>query len=216
METRFICAYDSLTDRYGRFILEPLDRGAGAAVAVVPGSVLNWAAGALFGSVIGVVCVSAGQTIGACLSFLVARYFSREPVEQWLSKKKKLRQLDELVAEHGGVVVALARLVPVIPFNVQNYGFGLTGVPFGTYLFWSWLCTLPGTVLVVVGGAVTVETLVSRQVPWAQMAVLASTVVIMIGLATYAVLKLRTIRATLRAQKDSQSADDERVTPGPP
>gem|GEM_PF-91292 len=32
METRFICDHDSLTDRYGRFILEPLDRGASAVV----------------------------------------------------------------------------------------------------------------------------------------------------------------------------------------
>ena len=32
MEIKFVCDHDSLTDRYGRFVLKPLDRGAGAVV----------------------------------------------------------------------------------------------------------------------------------------------------------------------------------------
>lgn len=32
METKFICDHDSLTDRHGKFILEPLDKGAGVVI----------------------------------------------------------------------------------------------------------------------------------------------------------------------------------------
>ena len=32
MEIRFVCDHDSLTNRHGRFILEPLDKGAGAVI----------------------------------------------------------------------------------------------------------------------------------------------------------------------------------------
>ena len=43
---------------------------AGAAVAMLPGSVLSMAAGAFFGSALGVLYVSAGTTLGATVSFL--------------------------------------------------------------------------------------------------------------------------------------------------
>ena len=36
-----------------------------------------------------------------------------------------------------------------MPFNVQNYLYGLTGIGFGPYLLASWPAMLPGTVLYV-------------------------------------------------------------------
>jgi uncharacterized membrane protein YdjX (TVP38/TMEM64 family) len=163
---------------------------AGAAVAVIPGSALSAAAAVLFDPVTAVACVSAGKTIGAGVSFLIARYFAREPVARWLATKPKYGRFDELVAEHGALVVALARLVPVISFNVQNYAFGLTRVRFGTYLFWSWLCMLPGAVLVVSGIGVITRTLASGKVPWVLVGVLAASVLIMAALAGYTAWRL--------------------------
>jgi len=167
---------------------------AGAAVAVLPGSALTVAGGVLFGSVVGIICVSAGTTLGACLSFLVARYFARESVARWVSTKEKFQRIDELTGQYGAFIVALARLVPVIPFNVQNYGFGLTRVSFGTYAFWSWLCMLPGSILVVIGGDIIATTLARGRVPWPLMEALALTLVAMALLATYALLKLWRLR----------------------
>lgn len=180
---------------------------AGAAVAVIPGSALSAVAGALFSPVTAVICVSAGKTLGACLSFVIARYFAREAVARWLSTKPKFHRVDESVARHGAVVVAVMRLVPVIPFNVQNYGFGLTPISFGTYLFWSWLCMLPGAILVVTGTVVIIETLSTGQVPWSLLCVLGLTVLIMIGLAVYVLLKLRAERAARTLPADSHDAD---------
>lgn len=171
---------------------------AGAAVAVIPGSALSAAGGVLFGPVTGVICVSAGKTLGACVSFLIARRFARQAVARWLSTKEKYGRLDELMADHGALVVALLRLLPVIPFNVQNYGFGLSRIRFGTYLFWSWLCMLPGAVLVVVGMGIIRQTLARGEVPWTLVGVLASTVVIMLGLGAYSLLKLRATRRSAR------------------
>lgn len=47
-------------------------------VVGIPGSALTIAAGGLFGSVLGVILVSCGATVGASLSFLIARYFARD------------------------------------------------------------------------------------------------------------------------------------------
>lgn len=137
-----------------------------AVVAALPGSAMTVLAGALFGSVTGVALVSVGSTVGASLAFLIARYFARGSVAAWLSDKEKFRRLDELAGERGAVIVALTRLVPVFPFNLLNYGFGLTRVPFWTYVFWSWLCMLPGTVLYVVGADAATKAFTEGRAPW--------------------------------------------------
>jgi pyruvate/2-oxoglutarate dehydrogenase complex dihydrolipoamide dehydrogenase (E3) component len=96
-----------------------------AVVAMLPGSALTLAAGALFGSVVGVAVVSVGATLGAGAAFLVSRYFARDAAANWLGKNEKFRQLDQLTERHGAIIVALTRLVPIFPFNLLNYGFGL-------------------------------------------------------------------------------------------
>jgi uncharacterized membrane protein YdjX (TVP38/TMEM64 family) len=122
-----------------------------ATVAALPGVVLTVGAGGLFGSFVGCVAVSIGSTLGAALAFLVARYFARQAVEGWLNKKEKFRKLDQMTEDFGPMMVAITRLVPLFPFNLLNFGFGLTKVPFATYVFYSWLCMLPMTVVFVVG-----------------------------------------------------------------
>jgi pyruvate/2-oxoglutarate dehydrogenase complex dihydrolipoamide dehydrogenase (E3) component/uncharacterized membrane protein YdjX (TVP38/TMEM64 family) len=137
-----------------------------AVVAALPGAAITIAAGALFGSVLGIILVNIGATIGASLAFLIGRYFAREAVVNWLSKSAKFQKLDRLTEEHGDIMVALTRLVPIFPFNLLNYGFGLTKVPFGTYVFYTWLCTLPGTILYVVGADAVSQALREGRIPW--------------------------------------------------
>lgn len=151
-----------------------------ATVAALPGSALTVAAGALFGSVVGVVVVSVASTLGASLAFLVGRYFARDAIANWLSAKETFQKLDRMTEEHGAIVVALTRLVPIFPFNLLNYGFGLTKVRFRTYVFWSWLCMLPGTVLFVVGADAVFSGISEGRVPW----VLVGVVVVMFAMLT--------------------------------
>ena len=162
-----------------------------AVVAALPGSALTVAAGALFGSVLGVIVVSIASTLGASLSFLVGRYFARDAVAGWLSDKEKFRRLDQLTEEHGAIMVALTRLVPIFPFNLLNYGFGLTRVPFWTYVLWSWLCMLPGTVLYVVGADVVTKAVVQGKVPWVLVGALVGAGVILAILVRQARRKLQ-------------------------
>jgi uncharacterized membrane protein YdjX (TVP38/TMEM64 family) len=164
---------------------------AAAVVAAFPGSALTVAAGALFGSAIGIVVVSIASTLGAGLSFLIARYFARKSVARWLSTKEKFNRLDRMTEEHGAVIVALTRLVPLFPFNLLNYGFGLTRVRFWTYVFWSWLCMLPGAVLYVVGADALAKGITQGRVPWRLIGALAGVVVIMAFLIRYARRKLQ-------------------------
>ena len=149
-------------------------------VAAFPASALTVVAGALFGSLWGVVLVSVASTAGAALSFLIARYFAREAAARWLARSERFGRLDAMTEEYGAVMVALTRLVPLFPFNLLNYGFGLTRVPFATYLFWSWLCMLPGTVLYVVGADAVTSGLSEGRIPWGLLLLLAAVLLALI------------------------------------
>lgn len=166
-----------------------------ATVAAVPGSALTLMAGPVFGSLWGVVLVSIASTIGAALCFLIARYFARDSVAAWLEKSPKFQRLDRLTREQGGIIVALTRLVPLFPFNLLNYGFGLTQVSFVTYVFLSWLCMLPGTVLYIVGADALWTSLTQGNIPWPLLAVLAPVFVVLFLLIRFAKGKLNESKA---------------------
>ena len=163
---------------------------AGAVVAAVPGSAITVAAGALFGSVVGVIVVSIGSTLGAALCFLIARHFARQSTARWLAGSEAFNKLDEMTERHGAIIVAITRLIPLFPFNLLNYGFGLTRVRFRTYVFWSWLCMLPGTILYVVGADALVRFVAEGQVPWILVVCLVVAALVLFFLVRFARRKL--------------------------
>ena len=117
-----------------------------AVVAFVPALPLTILAGLVFGPVWGTVYTSIASTAGACLSFLLARYAARTVVARWMEPYPALGRIDRAVARHGARIVMITRLVPIFPFNLQNYAYGLTSIGFGAYALTSWLCMLPATV----------------------------------------------------------------------
>ncbi len=173
----------------------------GCVVAVVPGAGLTVIAGALFGSLWGTIVTSLASTTGAALCFLIARYFARDSVSEWVSGNEKFRKLDKLTETHGGWIVALTRFVPLFPFNLINYGFGLTRVSFWTYVFLSWLCMLPGTILYVVGADAITKMLTRGEVPWPLLGVL---VLIILALTLF----VRVARKKLKQAEDKAQSKE--------
>jgi uncharacterized membrane protein YdjX (TVP38/TMEM64 family) len=120
-----------------------------ATVLLVPGSVLTIGAGFVFGLWKGFLAVSTGATLGASLAFLVARFIARDKVETIARRNDKFQRIDSAIAKQGAKLIFLLRLSPVIPFNLSNYLYGLTGVHFCPYVLASWLGMMPGTFLYV-------------------------------------------------------------------
>jgi len=120
-------------------------------VSALPGLPLTLAAGALFGTVKGLVIASAGTTLGAALAFLLARGLARDFVRRRLAHRRGFARVEHWTANRGALAVALARLFPIFPYSLLNFAFGLTRVRFGTYLFWTWLAMLPGHLFYVAG-----------------------------------------------------------------
>jgi uncharacterized membrane protein YdjX (TVP38/TMEM64 family) len=124
-----------------------------ACVAFLPGSILTLGAGAAFGLWKGFVLVSVGSTLGAGAAFLVGRYLLRDWVTRRLAAVPAFAAISGAVGTEGWKVVLLTRLSPVLPFNLLNYGYGLTTVGFGEYVLASWIGMMPGTFLYVYLGA---------------------------------------------------------------
>ncbi len=115
----------------------------------LPGTPITVVGGIIFGPFWGVIYAIIGATAGACVAFLVSRYLAREWVAQHLSSPR-WKRLDEGVEKHGWKVVAFTRLVPIFPFNLLNYAFGLTSIGFRQYAIATFFCMLPACIAFIV------------------------------------------------------------------
>jgi uncharacterized membrane protein YdjX (TVP38/TMEM64 family) len=123
-----------------------------AVIGLAPGSVFTLAAGVAFGLwAFPLVVVAA--TIGSCLAFLIARYVARDRVESALDKRPVFKAVAGAVKDEGWKIVGLMRLSPLVPFNLQNYFFGVTPVSFWEYALATVVGILPGTLLYVYLGS---------------------------------------------------------------
>ena len=123
-----------------------------ATVAFLPGTPLSLLAGLVFGPVFGTLWAVIGATIGATLAFLTGRYAARGLVEGWTANNERVRRLDEGVERHGWRMLLVTRLVPVFPFNLQNYAYGITRIDLGTYVLLTAVCIIPGAAVFTFAG----------------------------------------------------------------
>lgn len=112
-------------------------------VVPLPASVMTGLAGAAFGKGWGMLAALTGATCRACTEFLVARLLGREVVARLL--KGNAATLDQKLGEQGFKAVLLIRLIPNLPFDVQNYGLGFSQVRFGPYVLATLLGIMPGS-----------------------------------------------------------------------
>jgi uncharacterized membrane protein YdjX (TVP38/TMEM64 family) len=113
---------------------------------LLPGLPITIAGALVFGAVWGSVYTAIGANIGACAAFLVGRYAARSMVEGWVEKNKSLKKIDEGVRQQGWRMLMITRFVPLFPFSLQNYVYGLTNIPFRTYALVTIPTILPGTI----------------------------------------------------------------------
>lgn len=115
-------------------------------IGFFPVPFLAFVGGLGFGLWRGTVLTFIGAALNLTIMFLMSRYLLREPVQSYLYRKfPKSRDILEAPDNRLKFVLALARLMPVIPYNIENYAFGLTSISLWDYLWVSLVCILPGT-----------------------------------------------------------------------
>lgn len=113
---------------------------------------LTLAAGFFWGPVWGVIFSITGATIGACLPFFLSRYLLQDFIKAKISPER-WQWIQDKVHQHGWKAVAFTRLIPVFPFNLLNYLFGLTPIAFIQYLWSTFVFMLPACIAFVAFGS---------------------------------------------------------------
>ena len=130
----------------------------------LPGLPITLAGGILFGPIWGVVYTIVGATAGASIAFLVARYIARDWVMGKL-KGPRWKKLDSEVEKYGWKMIAVSRLVPLFPFNLLNFAFGLTSVRFSHYIIATFIFMLPACIAFIVFSSSLLDLLKGRVSP---------------------------------------------------
>lgn len=120
-----------------------------AAAVGVPGTVLVILGGALFGLMWGTLWSILGATAGAVVAFWLARYL----LHDWFTRRFKkhprfkglFKRLDSTMENQALACVLAIRFAPISPFNVVNFGFGLTNIAVTPYALGTLIGIIPGT-----------------------------------------------------------------------
>ena len=130
---------------------------AAAIVLLLPGVVFTMGAGFVFGVIKGTLLVVAGTVLGSTLAFLIARYLVGERPSRWLMSHVRPPHLGEVIREEGWRMIMLTRLVPLFPFKLSNYFFGLTPVRLWDFVFGNMLGIIPITLNNVYLGSIAAD-----------------------------------------------------------
>lgn len=115
-----------------------------AVIAPLPGSIVAAANGVIFGVWWGTLLSWAGGLLGATASFWLARLLGQAVVERWFSRAR-LERIEAIGEAQGFWLVLLARLTPLVSFDLISYLAGLSTISFGRFMLATAIGMLPGT-----------------------------------------------------------------------
>ena len=119
---------------------------------LLPGGILCVGSGFFFGLWWGFIIIFLGNAIGAAIAFALSRWLAGNWFKRKFSHNPTLRALEPAVEEEGWKIILLSQLHPLFPTSLVNYLFGLTRIPFRTYMLWASIGRAPGLFLYVYVG----------------------------------------------------------------
>lgn len=117
-----------------------------ATILFVPTMIFTLAGGALFGPFFGTLLSLLGATCGASAAFCISRYLMFDRLSN--TKNRPIAKIIQGVEGRGWLFVALIRLIPIIPFNLVNYGLGITRIKFSHYLIITLVFLIPTEIII--------------------------------------------------------------------
>ena len=126
----------------------------GCVALALPGVTFAVFAGLIFGPIWGTVLCSLATTIGAVLAFAAARYFLKDSVKPMVMKNKYIKKwLFDEGDKNQLFILMLTRLMPLFPYNLQNFAYGVTDIKLSVFTIGSLVFMLPGTAMYTIGTA---------------------------------------------------------------
>ena len=201
--------YFSIYDRFNSENVQDFISSFGAWAPVVfailytisaPIPLISWVlsplGGLLFGTLWGSLLVVGVATVSSLIPFALSRTLGQD----WVASRLKGKKLDDIYqrseGQGGFLFILMMRLIPVLPWEVQNYVAGLTKVALPTYIVATALGIIPGSLgLVLLGDAITDPT------SWKFIVAIALNAIVMVGAPL--------IATALRRRKRQHDAEEE-------
>ena len=121
-------------------------------IALIPGELLESAAGYAFGPLVGTLICFMGVAAASSLVFLLTRKFGVKLVEVFISREK-INQLRFINTERKrDMLVFLLFFIPGTPKDLMTYFVGLTDMKLGTFLAISMVARIPSVLSSTFGG----------------------------------------------------------------
>ena len=126
----------------------------GCVVLALPGVTFAVFAGLLFGPWVGTLMCLIATTMGAIVAYLVGKFFLKDSIKPLVMKNRWLKKvLFDDAGRSDIVVLMITRLVPLFPYNLQNFAYGITDISLGAYSVYTFLFMIPGVALFTIGTA---------------------------------------------------------------
>ena len=126
----------------------------GCVVLAVPGVTFAVFAGILFGPILGTFACLIVTTLGASMAFIVGRFFLKDMIKPMLEKNKILKKLLFNDNEKSDLfILMITRMVPIFPYNLQNFAYGITDISFWKYTIYTFVFMFPGVAFFTIGSA---------------------------------------------------------------
>jgi membrane protein DedA with SNARE-associated domain len=123
--------------------------GEGTAIEPLTGQPWNVILVTLFGTV--------GATLGALVAYAIGMFGGRPVIERWGRyvgiTPEDLDRADDFFARHGNAAAFFGRMVPIIR-SLVSFAAGIAHMPLGRFVVFTFLGSLPWTLLLVVSGVV--------------------------------------------------------------
>ncbi len=112
---------------------------------IIPGNVVNFAGGYIFGTLRGSILSILGVICGSFLAFTISRYFGRRVLNLFI-KKERMKRFDGRIKKKVPLVFFLLLLIPNPLGDIVYFLYGLTNLPLSFFLIAVILSRSPGII----------------------------------------------------------------------
>lgn len=121
-------------------------------IAIIPGEVVEIAAGYAYGAIPGMLCCLIGTAVGSAIVFGFTRVFGVKMVEAFISREKinSLKFIN--TAKKRDLLTFIIFFIPGTPKDIITYFIGLTPMKLHTFLLISIVARIPSVISSTIGG----------------------------------------------------------------
>lgn len=113
-------------------------------ISVIPGQAFQFAAGYLYGALLGLLFSVIGAFLGTSFAFFLAKLLGKDAVHLFFGEERMTGFIQKLNSKKAYMLVFLLYLIPGLPKDIIAYAAGISEMDFKRFLIFSLIGRIPG------------------------------------------------------------------------